>query len=94
MVKEGFSDDFKYITNPCIFLSSATSYLRLENKLYCDNLLLIEDDTAKQIFDTFFQKIWDDCRDVMIADHSEIIQKLDNLIETTGLLNPKLDKVD
>ena len=86
LVKEGFSDDFKYITNPCLFLSDAASYLRLENKLYTDNLLLMQDDAIKRVFHTFFEKIWGDHQDAVIADHSEILAKLDSLIETTGIV--------
>lgn len=86
MVKDGFSDDFKYITNPCLFLSDSTSYLRLENGLYRDNLLLVKDEQVKKIFDTFFGKIWNDSQDVVIGDHAEILQKLESLIETASLM--------
>ncbi len=33
MVSGGFSDDFRYITNPCMFLSDTVNYLRLEKRL-------------------------------------------------------------
>ena len=82
LIKEGFSDDFKYITNPCLFLSDATSYLRLENKQYSNNLLLIQDETVKKVFNTFFEKIWAYDEDSIISDRSQIIAKLDGLVET------------
>ena len=34
LIDGGFSDDFRYITNPCMFLSDLTCYLRLENNRY------------------------------------------------------------
>jgi len=86
LVREGFSDDFKYITNPCLFLSDAVPYLRLENKRYRDNLLLIKDEQVKRVFDVFFETIWHDRGDMVLSDHSRILEKLDSLIETTALL--------
>lgn len=86
LVKEGFSDDFKYITNPCMFLSESASYLRLENGRYKDNLLLIKESLAQKKFDAFFETIWTEQTDAVISDHSSILLKLDSLIDTAGLL--------
>ncbi len=86
LVKEGFSDDFKYITNPCMFLSESASYLRLENGRYADNLLLIKDSLAQKKFDAFFETIWTEETDAVIADHESILSKLDSLIDTVGML--------
>ena len=86
LIKEGFSDDFKYITNPCVFLSSSVGYLRLENELYRDNLMLIKDDSTREKFEQFFDKVWNDRRDVVVSSYDEILQKLDNLIETAEVL--------
>jgi len=61
-------------------------YLRLENKRYRDNLLLIKDEQVKRVFDVFFETIWHDRGDMVLSDHSRILEKLDSLIETTALL--------
>lgn len=83
---DGFSDDFKYITNPCMFLSESLDYLRLENKQYENNLMLIKDEYARNIFDDFFENIW--CYDQSIFDTGidDIVRRLDNFIETSELL--------
>jgi len=86
LIKEGFSDDFKYITNPCAFLSSSVGYLRLENELYDNNLMLIKDDSTREKFEQFFEKVWNDRRDVVVSSKEEILMKLDNLIETAEVL--------
>lgn len=86
LVKEGFSDDFKYITNPCMFLSESASYLRLENGRYEDNLLLIKESLAQKKFDRFFETIWQDETDAVISEHGSILAKLDSLIDTVGML--------
>lgn len=87
LIKEGFSEDFKYITNPCLFLSDSVSYLRLENKQYRDNLLLVRSESMKKTFDVFFEKIWNDDQEQIISEHNVIMRKLEDLIETATLLS-------
>lgn len=86
MMNGGFSDDFKYVTNPCMFLADSLDYLRLENLQYENNLMLIKDNRARQVFDVFFEKIWKYEHINMVSDHGEIINKLDSLIQTAELL--------
>lgn len=86
MMNGGFSDDFKYVTNPCMFLADSLDYLRLENLQYENNLMLIKDNRARQVFDIFFEKIWTYDHMNMVTDHEEIIGKLDSLIQTAELL--------
>lgn len=86
LINDGFSDDFKYITNPCMFLSHSLDYLRLENRQYKDNLMLIKNEATRNIFNVFFEKIWNYDQNVVSSDIGGIINKLDNLIETSELL--------
>lgn len=87
LVKEGFSEDFKYITNPCMFLSESASYLRLENGCYRNNLLLVKDDTAREKLDVFFESIWNNQNEAVLSDHESILSKLDSLIDTAEMLS-------
>lgn len=86
MISGGFSDDFRYITNPCIFLSDSINYLRLENNYYDKNILLIRDNKLREIFNTFYDKIWIDRQDVVVSERQLILEQLDNLINAAGLL--------
>ena len=86
LIREGFSADFKYITNPCAFLSDSVNCLRLENKRYENNLLLVKNETAKEIFSNFFEKGWEYGRGVVVADPGEIAAKLEDLMGTAELL--------
>lgn len=86
MVEEGFSADFRYITNPCIFLSDSIDYLRLENGFYEKNILLLSDKTLRNIFNRFFEEIWNNSREVVISDLSVILEKVENLIDAARLL--------
>lgn len=83
MINEGFSDDFTYITNPYICLSSSIGYLRLENKHYKNNLLLIRDEHMQRSLDVFFDTIWNYDSSVVISDKEVIIQRLDTLMKAT-----------
>lgn len=86
MVNGGFSDDFKYVTNPCMFLADSLDYLRLENLQYENNLMLIKDNRTRQMFDVFFENIWENDYMNVVSDHQEILNKLDSLIATAELL--------
>lgn len=86
MISGGFSDDFRYITNPCIFLSDSINYLRLENNYYDKNILLIRDNKLREIFNTFYDKIWIERQDVVVSERQLILEQLDNLINAAGLL--------
>ena len=86
LLNAGFSDDFKYVTNPCMFLADSLDYLRLENLQYENNLMLIKDDRTRQIFDVFFEAIWTYEHSLVISEHDEVVSKLDGLIATAELL--------
>lgn len=86
IVRGGFSDDFKYITNPCIFLSDSLDYLRLENKLFSDNLMLVENKNMCKAFEKFYDEIWGFGEELVIAGHEEIMQKIEDYYETAVLL--------
>lgn len=80
LVDGGFSDDFRFITNPCVFLSDSIDYLRLENNYYEQNILLIYEKQVKKIFHEFFDEIWNKWHDVVIQDDAVIENHMNNLI--------------
>lgn len=86
LLSAGFSDDFKYVTNPCIFLAESLDYLRLENGQYDKNLMLIKDDKARKVFDVFFEEIWNYKHELVISDPEAIKKKMEGLISTAELL--------
>lgn len=86
LIRDGFSEDFKYITNPCIFLSDSIGYLRLENQIYQNNLRVVKNESVKHIFDVFFERIWNYPSNVVISAHEEITHSLEHFVETFDLL--------
>lgn len=76
LICDGFSTDFRLITNPCMFISDSVYYLRLENGRYEDNLLLLQDVKIQQLFDRFYNAAWNDRADVVLDDQSKIIDKI------------------
>lgn len=86
LIRDYLSEDFKYITNPCMFLSGSVDYLRLENQIYQDNLLTIKNESIKQIFGEFFDRIWQYDEDVIISNAAEIHAVYENLVEKSDLL--------
>ncbi len=87
MVSGGFSDDFRYITNPCMFLSDTVNYLRLENDYYDKNILLVRDSQLREVFNIFYDEIWNDRQDVVVSERQLILEQLDNLMNAATLLS-------
>lgn len=76
LIDGGFSDDFRYITNPCMFLSDLTCYLRLENNRYEDNILLLNYKGIKDLFIRFFDAVWTQRPDVVTSCKEDIREKM------------------
>lgn len=81
LIHEGFSSDFKFITNPCLFLSDSIGYLRLENACYQNNLVLVTDKTMLALFDRFYDAIWRQRKDVVVSARGEVLAELDLFID-------------
>lgn len=86
LVKEGFIDDFKYITNPCFFLSESMQYLRLENKCYKNNLLIVKNEIVQSAFEHLFEVLWHERPNMVIADKESINDKMNNFLEASALI--------
>jgi len=87
LINEGFSDDFNYITNPYICLSSSIGYLRLDNKQYKNNILLVRDEFVQNKLDTFFNSIWNYDSNIVISNKETISQRLDTLLSASALIS-------
>ena len=48
----------------------------LENGRYCDNILILNDKSVKKMFDQFYEKIWMERQDVVIAAKAEVLDKI------------------
>lgn len=86
LIKGGFSTDFRYITNPCLFLSDTVCYIRLENQRYENNILLFNSREIKKLFDSFFETVWTKREDVVASDPATIIDKLKHYRSTAEVL--------
>ena len=86
IINGGFSSDFKYITNPCMFLSDGVSYLRLENGAYEDNILILNDPEIKKMFDEFYCSIWSARPDVVIDDIDRVTELMNHYLQRLRML--------
>jgi hypothetical protein len=86
LIDGGFSDDFRYITNPCMFLSDSLCYVRLENNRYDNNILILNDRTVKATFDNFFAAVWENRKDVVTEEKAKVVQKIDHYKKSSVVL--------
>jgi|GEM_PF-4012519 len=82
LVEGGFSSDFQYITNPCLFKSDTDCYVRLENDMYRNNILVLNDRAVKKLFDSFYENIWNGRKDVVISDKDKVIDRIEHYIRS------------
>lgn len=87
LIQEGFSSDFKFITNPCLFLSDTTGYLRLENDRYQNNILLLSDRNIMELFGNFYSAIWDERKDVVVENCDLIDAELNMFMDQLNMMN-------
>lgn len=81
IVEGGFSNDFKYITNPCLFMSDTVCYVRLENNRYKDNILILNEKRVHNLFEKFYSAIWTQRSDVVIDEREKVLQKIEHYIK-------------
>ena len=70
-----------------MFLSDTVNYLRLENDYYDKNILLVRDSQLREVFNIFYDEIWNDRQDVVVSERQLILEQLDNLMNAATLLS-------
>lgn len=86
LIDGGFSKDFQYITNPCLFMSAYICYLRLENGCYENNILILNDKIIRDLFRNFWQEIWDRRSDIVIGEREALISKMEHYLRSVRML--------
>ncbi len=86
LIDGGFSEDFRYITNPCMLLSDSICYLRLENGKYSNNIMLLNDRTIKKLFYDFFDEVWNNRKDVVSSEKTVIKDKIDHYLHSANAM--------
>lgn len=86
LIEGGFSTDFQYITNPCLFMSAYIYYLRLENGQYENNILILNDKVIRDLFRNFWQEIWNRRNDIVIGEREALTGKMEHYLSSVQML--------
>ena len=87
LVKEPMILDFKYQINQCIFLSDQFSYLRLNTYNWTNNLAIMNHPNLKNMFDRFFDTVWEDSDGQLLSEHDKIHSFLVHIIQQINILS-------
>ena len=80
--------DFQYIANQCVFLSDMLSYLRLDNSRRTNNnLVIINRRDVQALFDSFYERIWTECEEIVISDRAAISNYIRHTIQGSHLIS-------
>lgn len=77
--------DFQYHANQCLFLNDSVSYLTLGGKKV-NSLYVVNNPYMKQVFQCFFDEVWEKYNDVVISDRNVILNFLDHIIHQISII--------
>lgn len=81
LIPVGFSDDFLALTNPNIFMSDDSCFLRLENGKFERNILLTENKRMKALLSSFFDDTEKQYNEHFVSDKDSIVSMIDICLE-------------
>ena len=76
MIETGFSLDFQHVYSPCMYVSDASTYVRLEDAYNRENVQLCINRKIKNLFNRFFDEAWSGYDEVVISDKALMKEKL------------------
>ncbi|MDO5409065.1 MAG: hypothetical protein Q4F21_01270 [Lachnospiraceae bacterium] len=82
-----FVSDFQYIADQCVFLSDVISYLRLDNSSDRNNLVIINRADMQNVFDQFYEEIWNKCEDVVVSDKAAVDTYIRHVMQGIRLIS-------
>ena len=77
--------DFQYQSNQCLFLNEGYSYLTLGNT-GAHNLYVVNTPQMKQVFEQFFDAIWNGFTDVVVSDLDTVLRYFDHAIHQIDMI--------
>ena len=80
-----FVKDYEYEMTQCIFTSDRISYLRLNTENREDNLALFNHQDMTEIFDRFFDEVWESSDGKCLSESTEIKHFFDHMIQSTEI---------
>lgn len=80
-------EEFKNKENPSIYLSKGKTLLKIEQDQENNGYLIVKDKGVEDLFYKFFDKIWNEKKDVILDDRDKIINIIDNILIYIQILN-------
>ena len=87
LVSGRFVTDFQYTSSPCLFLANTISYLRLDNKNYLNNIVILNGNEIKTLYNHFYESIWSSQKKVVICDREEVKKKFSHAVAAIRTLS-------
>ncbi|MEG1311669.1 MAG: hypothetical protein RR942_08400 [Romboutsia sp.] len=84
--------DFKNNTNPSIWISKNTSFIKIEDDIDLGKYLLIKDMKLDAIFKKFFNQLWNIERNSLVNKKEDVIERIQQLLSYIKILNGDFSK--
>lgn len=79
--------DFQYFSNQCVFLSDMFSYLRLDTGTDRNNLVIINHQDMRIIFERFYHSVWNNEAGVILSNKESISNYVQHIIQGITLIS-------
>lgn len=87
LVHGDFIRDFQNSICPNLYMSSNICYLRLENKKYRNNMVMLNGTDIKEMFQKFYEEIWSSRDDVVVEDRKAIQHTIQHAMMSIEILS-------
>lgn len=78
MVLDKMSTDYEFNRMQCVFINDSTSHIQLRSSM--NNLLCIKRSDTREMFNRFFEELWNGSDDIVISDRSQLVSNIKNII--------------
>lgn len=80
-------NDFQYVSDPNMFLSSAASYLRLDNNCPQNHLVMVNNSRIEERLSDYFEQIWNFDEQNVTKERHEIAMHIDHVLQGVRLIS-------
>lgn len=79
--------DFQYNANQCVYLTDGISYLSLDDNSEQNSLCTINHADMKKAFESFYEEIWEDRKDVVVSGRVAVLSYIDHIIQQVRMID-------
>lgn len=90
-IENSLVEDFKKDENTSLYLSKNVSFLKVDSHDKDNNYLVVKDKNLSRIFDTFYEEVWTNRKDIVLEDIEENKKMISDCLNYTRILSKNIE---